>query len=105
MTTYCSRPPFCEVVRWDGVIVQSGLTHAEAEDAAICWTGSRVRLQARHNPTNPILAAFREDVADSAPDLNGIAREWLNHLEDAQYALTHLPAHVEHARRVLSHLA
>lgn len=93
---FSSRPPFREVVRWDGQVVDSGLTREGAEGAVAYWTGSHVRRQAQHNPTNRILLTARKAQA-------------AGHLADFCEGFTETPntehAEIDHAQKVLTRLA
>lgn len=111
MTLYSSRVPFYGVVRWDGMVVESGLTQAQAEVVAICWTGSRIREQAQHNRTNAILAAIRkwEFDWDEWPDLPALALHCASRdpaLVAIALDMPEMPSASEcdHARRVLERL-
>lgn len=64
---------------------------------------------AQHNPPNPILAAFRRDVADvfvpEEFDVSAVARSWMEGDALDLYTDMYESAVIEHARAVLERLA
>lgn len=102
--TFDPRPEFIpsrwQVIRWDGLLVSEHDDFEDAEAASMFWTGSNV-VKVERSETSPILVEFR---AAEAPDK---VSRWLDLLDaeglrgDNDWS----PQMIEHARRVLSHLA